>query len=903
MIKKLIFFAFVLFTLFFPNQVNAFDPFIKSPSNPLPFNNTFLNWNESGMYQPSTLFENGIYKMWYASYNGSGFKIIYSTSADGISWTRQNLLDLYPGFDNHDPAILKTVNGYTLFFVASTGGGSQNFKIYKINSTDSINFDQNSRQLVLQPTGVLESNGVTSPYVVLENGNYYIFYQCWGNQGFRVCMATSPDGNQWTRCPNNPIITELSDGPSILKKDGKYFLFFQSSLGIRQAESTDVLACNMGWSNFQTVLPDPIVGPTILENQNILSLYYSGFTQSGLKIFLATSGVQSSPTPSLTSVPTLTPTPVPNKKKIIIIPGTFASWNRSAMLHNRQVSQSQWKLLKFVKEYDGLINTLENLQYAKDDDFYIFTYDWRKKLNDLADDLNQFIIANNLGNSQLNLVGHSLGRLVARIYGQKYGTDFIDKIVTIGSPHLGTANTYKVVEAGELEKNNSSLWLMQKLILQINRKNFSSDKDTVLLRMPIFKDLFPIYDFLVDTEDNLIFIQDMKIKNTNLLTYAYQFPNIFPQLSTIAGEKGNNTLSGHKVEARSTLDILLDNYPDGRPVDNRLDLGDNLIIKNSAQAGNDVVSLAADHGEIVYKKQSIHTILSKLEIPHNQDQIIEGKGTKISPSLIFALLSPATLQVNFNSDEFDEDEGLIFIEDAEPGNYELNVKGNYPGGRYTVLVGQISNTKDKWFEINGEINNLLPFLQTDTFTITFDPSDLLDFAANQNSIPSLFDLLVQRLIFIESNYHPDLQKVIEKTKLAKKEYIKNNYNSSLNQILEIQNEIFKARRNIPIEAANMLFDTLIQVENLYEKVAEEGNIESKPADLSKKLNYLKKEYTKLEIFLLNQKNKNIDVQEEATSLSRMNDKLQKAEEELTKNNLPLTDILLLSAERLGKEIK
>ena len=69
------------------------------------------------------------------------------------------------------------------------------------------------------------------------------------------------------------------------------------------------------------------------------------------------------------------------------------------------------------------------------------------------------------------------------------------------------------------------------------------------------------------------------------------------------------------------------------------------------------------------------------------------------------------------------------------------------------------------------------------------------------------------------------------------------------------------------------------------------------------MNYLKKEYTKLEIFLLNQKNKNIDVQEEATSLSRMNDKLQKAEEELTKNNLPLTDILLLSAERLGKEIK
>ncbi|OGK10046.1 hypothetical protein A2767_00245, partial [Candidatus Roizmanbacteria bacterium RIFCSPHIGHO2_01_FULL_35_10] len=374
MFKKISVFFFVLVQLIFVTPANAFDQFITSPFNPLPFNNSFQNWNETRMYQPSVIFDNGIYKIWYASFNGSGFKIIYSTSSDGISWIRQNLLDLYPGFDNHDPAILKTANSYTLFFAASTNGGSQNFKIYRIDSTDGINFDPNSRQLVLQPSGSLESNAVSSPFVIFENGAYFLFYECWGSQGFRVCMATSADGNQWQRCQNNPVISELSDGPSVLKKDYKYYLYFQSSLGIRQAESSNTLGCVMTWTNFQTVLPEPIVGPVILENQNQLSLYYSGFSQAGMRIHLATSGIQSSPTPTLTPSPTLTPlpteTPIPLKKKLIIIPGTFASWNKNAMLHNANVSQSQWKLLGFVKEYDGLTKTLETLDYVKNEDYF-----------------------------------------------------------------------------------------------------------------------------------------------------------------------------------------------------------------------------------------------------------------------------------------------------------------------------------------------------------------------------------------------------------------------------------------------------------------------------------------------------------------------------------------------------
>ena len=394
MFKKIFLLGIFISTTIFVSTVYAFEPFVKSTSNPLPFSNNFQNWNELAKYQPSVLYDQGVYKMWYASSTGSQFKIIYATSINGINWVRQNLLDVYPGFDNHDPAILKTLTGYTLFFVASTNNSSQNFKIYKIDSTDGINFSSTTRQLVLQPANSLESSAVSSPSVLFENGSYYLFYLCWGSQGFRICQATSADGSQWQRCQNNPITSEISDGPNVFKKDGKYYLFFQSPLGLRQALSVDNLACNMHWENFQNPLPDPMVGPTVVENNNQLLLYYSGFSASGLHIHLATSQLQAQANP------------------LVIIPGLFASWNKNAILHNQQVGIHAWKLNPIVKEYSGLVTTLTNLGYQENNDFYLFSYDWRKKIEDITEDLDIFIqqdVQVDHPNAKIDLAGHSLG--------------------------------------------------------------------------------------------------------------------------------------------------------------------------------------------------------------------------------------------------------------------------------------------------------------------------------------------------------------------------------------------------------------------------------------------------------------------------------------------------------------
>jgi hypothetical protein len=46
----------------------------------------------------------------------------------------------------------------------------------------------------------------------------------------------------------------------------------------------------------------------------------------------------------------------------------------------------------FVHEYDGVIQTLKNTGYEENKDYFVFYYDWRKGLNNLADDLESLIL-------------------------------------------------------------------------------------------------------------------------------------------------------------------------------------------------------------------------------------------------------------------------------------------------------------------------------------------------------------------------------------------------------------------------------------------------------------------------------------------------------------------------------
>ena len=152
----------------------------------------------------------------------------------------------------------------------------------------------------------------------------------------------------------------------------------------------------------------------------------------------------------------------------------MGSWNKEALLHNKNVAQKDWVLNPIVNEYKGIVATFGKLGYVTDSNFFVFAYDWRKSIDSIVDDLNAYINAKPAG--KYKIVGHSLGGLVARIYSQKYGATKIDTILTVGSPHYGAAKSYKPVESGQIDQDNSWQWLGEKMIMQLNREFFDSDR-------------------------------------------------------------------------------------------------------------------------------------------------------------------------------------------------------------------------------------------------------------------------------------------------------------------------------------------------------------------------------------------------------------------------------------------
>jgi len=296
-------------------------------------------------------------------------------------------------------------------------------------------------------------------------------------------------------------------------------------------------------------------------------------------------------------------------------------------------------------------------------------------------------------NRQFSIIGHSLGGLIGRIWLQTHINTDTAKLVSIGTPHKGTAQVYKAVEAGEIDNANSTLWFSEKLLLILNKNGIESDKKTINAIFPVLKDLLPIYPYL-SSHETIKPLNRMQIRNEVLPKYEINNSDIYPRLLAISGNKGN-TLFGYTVSARTKWDQLLDNYVDGRPMQELKAIGDYVITLQSSGIGNNVKTFQLDHSELIYKKGVIKEILDYLNVNYSDNQIVEGESTIIQPSLIFLLRSPAKMKVAYHNHIYEEWDGAIFIPNAVSGNYEIDIVGNEKGS-YTLVSGLIGTKNDEW---------------------------------------------------------------------------------------------------------------------------------------------------------------------------------------------------------------
>lgn len=179
-------------------------------SNPVLTPGNYGEWDASSIGPGAIIKENGEYKMYYVGWSdqNSNWDIGLATSPDGINWTKYSGNPILYGTTGWEyqivpSAVVKINDTYYLYYY---GRNYPEYKIGLATSTDGINWSRYEGNPILSPTESWEGSGVFQPSIIFENGIYKMVYGNSTASGFG--MATSTDGINWTKSTGNPFFTK-----------------------------------------------------------------------------------------------------------------------------------------------------------------------------------------------------------------------------------------------------------------------------------------------------------------------------------------------------------------------------------------------------------------------------------------------------------------------------------------------------------------------------------------------------------------------------------------------------------------------------------------------------------------------------------------------------------------------
>ena len=385
-LKKLFLLLATFFLLVLP--VRAFD-FVKDSQNPLTIN--FINNYSKPLQAHIFKKDDRYYGILTARKDSeSYFSLVLIKSTDGISWTMEKEI-LRTGSELSNARYLESSAGNKLFLTKFDSDGK--YRMYLSDCDSDFNCSSNFQPVLnIDPGNTTEQNGMFAAFPFLQNNRVFLFYGVWWIDGFKIRLAYSDDWQSWIKCPNQSNIVYGGDGPFVYENNNNLYLFYHrsDSSGIKMAKTSFPLSCDSQFEDqgYQLTKSQPydyqhMFFPSIIDTGNNLIIYYTGRSQTGENRLSRALTPEPTPTQTPTPTPTHTPTPTiiptiiptltntptptsaPSKVPIVIIPGFMASCNRDAILFNKSVTQSQWKMLSFVKEYDGIIKTLDNFDIQK----------------------------------------------------------------------------------------------------------------------------------------------------------------------------------------------------------------------------------------------------------------------------------------------------------------------------------------------------------------------------------------------------------------------------------------------------------------------------------------------------------------------------------------------------------
>jgi len=171
-------------------------------------NTMVVPYNKEGTYDtvhaatPTVVYHNNIYEMWYQVSDNSNWRICHAISDDGIDWRDHKMIINYgnlPGFDDDyvvQPYVLLIGNVYNMWFRCTA---ANNYTIWHCLSNDGINWYDFSMSIQLNDMGTYDSDKISEPHVLYEDGYFEIFYTGTdSNDVNRIIHAISTDGINWS---------------------------------------------------------------------------------------------------------------------------------------------------------------------------------------------------------------------------------------------------------------------------------------------------------------------------------------------------------------------------------------------------------------------------------------------------------------------------------------------------------------------------------------------------------------------------------------------------------------------------------------------------------------------------------------------------------------------------------
>jgi beta-1,2-mannobiose phosphorylase / 1,2-beta-oligomannan phosphorylase len=176
------------------------------PSNPI-LQKTGAWYDTRGVAYPSILFDNGKYKMWFMNYgilNGPFTTIGLAESVDGTNWTRIADTVLTPTPNSWDAglvvpgAVIKDNGQYIMYYMGARASG--------VGYNVGIATSQDGQHWSKKPNPILPGvQNIGGAGVVKVNGQYFLYY--YPSPSSSVNLATSVDGMNWQVYQGNPVLT------------------------------------------------------------------------------------------------------------------------------------------------------------------------------------------------------------------------------------------------------------------------------------------------------------------------------------------------------------------------------------------------------------------------------------------------------------------------------------------------------------------------------------------------------------------------------------------------------------------------------------------------------------------------------------------------------------------------